>query len=128
MYASSRRPALALIAVACLFCGCPGKRSPVADYFDHAELQCETDQQRESVVAALNDALALPAAELRARRYPDYTGREGQWDFATLLSRYLVPDRPGRQLGDDIYRAVTSPAGRRVVRDFLHRKLGPPGS
>lgn len=92
------------------------RRNPVADYLDGAECQAETDAQRATVRAALDDLATQSPAALAARRYPDYQGRAHSWDVRTVLMKHLVPSSP-RSLptGADFYRDATAPAVRRLA-------------
>jgi hypothetical protein len=116
------RVTAALVALAAaLAAGCGRGANQVVDYLEHAELQCETEAQRQSVVGALEDILALSEAELRQRRYADYAGQPDAWDLPTLLSRHFVPDRQGRTLGPNFYSDAKSPAAQSLVRRVLGR-------
>ena len=115
--------AISMVAVLVGLCvsasGCRNERNPVVDYLDGAEVQYETEQQKENIINALNDALNLPAAELQGKRYRDYQGSDGQWDLPTVISRHFVPSSPEKHLGQDFYRDITSVAGRNKVADVL---------
>ena len=97
------------------------RRNPVANYLRGAELQCETDEQRANIVAALNDALTLPGDSLAARRYKDYQGQEGQWDMPTLIYRHFVPDHLGAMLGKHFYRDVKAREAQEIIRQIVQR-------
>lgn len=60
-------------------------------YFENVEIQYETETQKESILTVLNDILNLSADELKNKKYPNYTGKENQWDLPTLINRYFVP-------------------------------------
>ncbi len=95
--------------------------NPVAVFLENAELQYEGTIQRETIHEALNDILVLPEEKLKARRYRDYAGNKNQWDLPTLFTRYFVPDRQGRTLGNDFYRDVHSDETRREVMKIMKR-------
>lgn len=115
--------AIVLVMLLCVT-GCATRGNAVLAYLDGAELQCDSDMQRENIRTDLRDILTLPAGELAVRRYADYTGKAGQWDLPTLLVRHFVPARTGMTLGDVFYRDVTTDDVRQFVRGLLAR----PGS
>lgn len=95
--------------------------NPVAEYLEGAELQYETDVQKENIATALNDILNLPAEELKKRRYKDYTGKEKQWDLPTLIYRHFVPQWPGTTLGDNFYQDVKSKEAQEQVKQIFEK-------
>jgi len=101
--------------------GCAARGNAVLAYLDGAELQTNSDMQRENIRTALRDILTRPADELAVRRYADYTGKAGQWNLPTLLTRHFVPVRTGMTLGADFYRDVKADAVQALVRRFLER-------
>jgi len=113
-----------VLFAAVLPAGCRRKTNPVTEYLKSVEVQCETEEQRQTVVRALQDVLTLPEQELGRRRYADYAGRPEAWDLPTLLARYLVPDRQGRTFGPDFYADVKSPVVQPMVRRILGRLAG----
>jgi hypothetical protein len=113
-----------LTAVSGSFSGCRHDSNAVADYLTHAELQYETEGQKQSVIRALNDILALTGPELQQRRYDDYSGQPNTWDLPTLISRYFAPDRKGKTLGPRFYSDVKSARVQAEVRRILDRLSG----
>jgi hypothetical protein len=61
----------------------------LARYFRDAEVQAEDDAQIANLRAGLSDALKLPVASLRKKRYRDYQGKSDAWDLRTLLGQHL---------------------------------------
>lgn len=141
------RRALQLLLVgvlaACLFGGCSERRAsealsaasapetaastaPAAEadnaliaYLRGAELQVETDAQRNELRRALNDLQALPSADLRAARYAGADGQAGQRDIVQVLRAHVVPTAPR---GLDMTRLLSdrgTAEGRAAVRDTL---------
>ncbi|MBI4237509.1 MAG: hypothetical protein HY696_03700 [Deltaproteobacteria bacterium] len=96
-------------------------QNPVARYLEHAELQYEGERQRMNLIAALNDALQLSAADLQAKRYENYQGKKGQWDLPTVLYRHCVPSTEYSSLGNNFYRDVKSPAVQAIIVTLLTR-------
>ena len=76
---------------------------PVWSYLEGCEFQAEDEGQRANFRKGLDDALSLPVAELKARRYADYQGKAGQWDLETLFRKHLLPAQAGRTLGGNFY-------------------------
>lgn len=66
----------------------------VAAYLADAELQAETDAQRQELRRALTDLLERPASALAASRYAAPDGTPGQRDLAAVLRGHLVPRSP----------------------------------
>jgi hypothetical protein len=117
-------PGLLVAALAAVSAGCGERPNPVADYFDNVELQCETETQRQVVIGALGDILALGSNELGTRRYPDYRGTPDALDLPALITRHFVPDAAGKSLGPHFYHDVKSPRAQRLVRRLLDRLTG----
>ena len=93
--------------------------NPVADYLKSAELQYETEIQKENIANALNDILNLSEEQLKEKRYKDYTGRENQWDLPTLIYRHFVPEPPGTTLGDNFFQDIKSEETQEQIKQFL---------
>ena len=94
-------------------------------YLRGAEIQAETDAQREVLRRALRDLASLPPAELRAARYPGADGRPGERDLAQVLRAHLVPASPRGVDLDELLAGRDSEAGRAALRETLAR-LEPP--
>ncbi len=106
-------------ALAVMLAQCNPAGNPVLTYIKNAEVQYETDLQKENLAAALNDILTLPAGDLKKRKYRDYEGNENRWDLATLIQRHFVPDGAGRTLGDNFYRDVKAKEVQEEVSSIL---------
>ena len=78
-------------------------------YLENAEVQYSEESEKQNIVNALDDVLTLSPQQLAAKRYPDYSGNEQQWDLRTLFERYFVPEEQGRTLGDDFYEELKAP-------------------
>ena len=91
----------------------------VADYLREAQLQYEGEIQKDNIITALNDILNLSAEELMEKKYKDYTGKENQWDLATLIYRHFIPKSPGTTLGDDFFHDLKSAKVQVQVREIL---------
>lgn len=66
----------------------------VAAYLTDAELQAETDAQRQELRRALTDLLERPPSALATARYAAPDGMPGQRDLAAVLRGHLVPRSP----------------------------------
>lgn len=97
-------------------------RPPVLDYLEGSEYQGEASQ-RANFLKGLDDALSLAPAELKKRRYADYTGKPNQWDLATLFKKHLLPDKASRTLGDNFYNDIKD-ARVRANLQALRKRLG----
>ncbi len=99
---------LFIIAVTLTACNL-NQTDDVYEFFKNAELQYETEQQKESILTALDDILnlsLLKEEELRNKKYPNYTGEENQWDLPTLINRYFVPADQNITLGNNFYTQI----------------------
>jgi hypothetical protein len=56
-----------------------------------AERQVETDDQEQEIRRALEDLATLSPADLRNKRYADYSMQPARWTLAMLLQKYFVP-------------------------------------
>jgi hypothetical protein len=55
-----------------------------------AAASIQGDQSPEPVRDAIRDALNLPLAQLRAKRYADYQMKPGQWTFQEVIARHYT--------------------------------------
>ena len=88
----------------------------VVRYLKGAERQNETDDQRREIRHALEDLATLPPAELRKKRYADYSMKPGQWSLATLLHKYFVPPEPHTIDEARLYEDAQRPEARASVK------------
>jgi hypothetical protein len=78
-------------------CSRPGAsqaENTVVAYLDGAELQAETDAQRQEVYRALTDLLEKTPAELRQARYADTQGAANRRTIVEVIRAHFVPPRP----------------------------------
>jgi len=94
-------------------------------YLQGAEIQAETDAQRDVLRRALRDLASLPPAELRAARYPSSDGRPAQRDVVQVLRSHLVPARPQAVDLDALLVGRESEAGRAALGETLARVGAP---
>jgi hypothetical protein len=97
----------------------PQKPNGVVLYLEGAERQCETDDQRQEILRALEDLRTLDAGTLTKRRYADYQNVPGRWTLAQLLQKYFVPCEPRSIEERTLYRDAQEPAAREVVAQQL---------
>lgn len=97
----------------------PVSENLVVRFFADAELQVETRQQLREIQRALNDALTLPVAELRARRYADYTMTADRWTFGMLISAYFLSEQPINPELDEFYADSKQPEAAEVLAHWL---------
>lgn len=91
----------------------------VLAYFTDAELQAETDAQRQELRRALTDLIEQPAAALRSARYAATDGTAGQRDLAQLLRGHFVPAAPRALDLETLIAAKPSPRLQAMVRRRL---------
>lgn len=101
-------------------CDCPEPNNLVR-YFNGAELQVETDDQRAEIERALTDLLKLAPRELKEKRYANYTGKLKQWTLLTLLQKYYVPGSAPDVLGTEakLYADAQAREAKTVIRKLL---------
>jgi hypothetical protein len=94
----------------------------VLDYLEGAELQCENSR---TAAVELRFILRSDADGIRSHLFPDYSGLP-TWTLSDFICGYFVPDHTGAVLGDDPECQITSPAARRIIREFysaLHAEI-----
>ncbi len=91
----------------------------VVRYFSDADLQAETRQQLREIRRALNDALTLPVAELRKRRYADYTMAPDRWTFGKLVGSYFMSTQPVDPESKKFYEDSKKPEATEVLKRRL---------
>lgn len=97
--------------------------NPIVRYLRGAELQAEDEAQVANIHRAFEDLVALPTAELRARRYADYQGTPGAWDLPRVIRSHFVPEsRENAGIVDDpdaFWAAADSDEVRALAREML---------
>ena len=91
----------------------------VVRFLTAAERQCETAEQQDEILRALEDLRRLSSSDLKRRRYADYAMVPDQWTLAVLLEKYFVPSTPHRIDEDSFYQDAQDPAARRVVDEHI---------
>ena len=94
-------------------------QNSVMDYLQGAEIQYETDQQRETLVSAMGDALSLSAEQLKTKKYRDFLGKENQWDLPTLINKYFVPNQAEKTLGNNFYHDLKTKEAQTEIKNIL---------
>ena len=92
------------------------KHNAVVAFLAHAELQAETNSQRQEISKALGDLLHKSPSDLRDSRYADYEGHAGAWSITELLRHYFVPNPPMKLEDKDFFADVSAPAARASIR------------
>jgi len=108
---------LLLLIISLLSCG--KETNQVLRYFENAEIQCETEDQKNSIINALNDILTLDTAELKEKRYADYRGQKGEWTIQVLLYHYFVPDAQSKIPGDNFFNDIKSDDLRDKIKSII---------
>ncbi len=88
-------------------------------YFRNAEMQYETEFQKEVIKKAINDMLSLNSLELKTQKYSNYTQKGEYWTITELIHKYFVPDNKSKSLGDRFYKEVNSEEVREQLQGFL---------
>ena len=96
-----------------------GNANTVAVFFQQAELQAESDEQRKEVRMVLSGLLELPVEQLKEKKYPDYQGHADQWDILKFLHAYFVPAKPQQLSAEQFYRDLPRPEARKAIQDQL---------
>ena len=95
------------------------QKNQTAQYFENIEIQYENSAQKDEIIRALKDMLSLDINQLKAQRYSDYSGREGQWTLTELLNRYFVPDDSSKVPGDNFFEEVQTPEVQKIIKELL---------
>ena len=89
-------------------------------YLNGAELQVETDDQRQEIKKALQNMLNLSPEVLKKKRYKNYRIEENQWTLVELLQAYYFPSKPMALEHDiSLYRETSDPKVRQIVSKLL---------
>jgi hypothetical protein len=96
-----------------------GIENQTAKYFRGVEVQYENSNSKRIIIRALNDILTLSEQELKAKRYPDYAGREENWDLPKLIYSYFVPDDSQKIMGKNLYKDLKTDEVQRILEDIL---------
>lgn len=91
----------------------------VVRYLKGAERQVETDDQELEIRRALEDLATLSPADLRKKRYADYSMQPGRWTLAMLLHKYFVPAELQTIDEDRLYQDAQQPEARAVVKSHI---------
>ena len=92
----------------------------VVIFFKNAEIQAETDEQRQEIKLVLLDMLNLTADELRIRKYPDYQNNSNQWDVIKFANSYFVPASPQVLAADTFFEDLEKPEARAVIQQLIN--------
>ncbi|MCF6255808.1 MAG: hypothetical protein L3J89_09140 [Gammaproteobacteria bacterium] len=90
----------------------------IVAFFDEAERQIETDDQRQVLAQALNDMLTLSPDELRKQRYANYQLEPGKWTLHEILARYYAA-RPPIEFDELLYEETASSRAKNAIKKAL---------
>ena len=96
------------------------KDNVVAAFFNEAELQIETNDQRQELTRALQDMLTLTSDKLRAQRYANYQLEPGKWTLNEILSRYYYA-RPPLAFHKHLYEDATKDKAKEKINEALKK-------
>lgn len=118
----------AVLLFACLFVGCQSivpEKNVVVLFFDEAELQIETQDQREKLARALEDMFTLKPSQLRKKLYADYQLVKGMWTLKDILHAYYIPALPQRSFDDSdrLYVDAASSSAKSSVKKARDKLL-----
>lgn len=94
------------------------KGNVLVAFFEEAELQIETGDQRHELARALQDMLTLTPDALRMQRYANYQLEPKKWTLNEILSRYYYA-RPPIEFEELLYRDITTTEGRVKIEQAL---------
>ena len=102
-----------------------GVENPVSNFLRSAMLNCDTAAQRDTVAAALSDALTLSTKKLKKKKYANDMGKKDSRGLPALLAKYFIPTSAYKSLGKQFYKDIKSDR----VQDLLRKILDtiPPG-
>ncbi|MDR3159620.1 MAG: hypothetical protein LBU11_11600 [Zoogloeaceae bacterium] len=81
--------------------------------------QAQTRRQLLEIRRALDDALTLPIAELRARRHADYMLTPNRWTFWELLAAYFISARLADAESETFYADSKKPEAKAALERRL---------
>jgi hypothetical protein len=103
---------LVLTGVACT----PQAEPALARYLAGAEIQAESDEQRQILAAALDDMSRLPEGELRSKRYGPR-----ELPLPSLLRAHLMPAEPIAVEDNEFYEDGDDPRVRDAIAKLRQR-------
>lgn len=99
---------------------CQEDKSPTKTYlyFYNAEIQYETDFQKDVITEALNDMIRLDSIRLKAKRYSNYNQKGDYWTINELVYKYFVPDESSKTLDENFFSELNSSEVRSLLKKF----------
>ena len=95
------------------------KATQTYNYFCNAEIQYETDFQKNVIIEAINDLMKLDSIELKSKRYSNYNQKGEFWNITELINRYFVPGKEGMTLGDNFFFEVRDDEVQEILFKIL---------
>lgn len=94
--------------------------SHLAQYLENAELQCETEEQKENIHQAFRDMLTLSPEELKGKLYKNYQGIP-EWQAHVVLEKHFVPDSQMFLDKDTFYEDLKDPRAQKNIQQWLKK-------
>ena len=96
------------------------KATQTYNYFCNAEIQYETEFQKDVLIEAINDLIKLDSTQLKSKRYSNYNQEGEFWDITELINKYFVPEKNGITLGDNFFIEVRDKEVQELLIKFLN--------
>jgi len=97
------------------------KENNTARFFEGVEIQYETPEQREVIMEALQDMLALSEVKLRAKEYPDFYRKNKTIKIEQVINSFFVADDPKKALNNDFYKELCTETVRKILGELLDK-------
>ena len=115
---------LLIVLIAMLLLGGTMEENKTAHFFEGIEIQCETAEQREIIIEALNDMLTLSENELKKKEYPDTFRKGGRINIQQVIYSYFVPDDSKKSLDYNFYKELRTKEVRELIVKLLDKLRG----
>ena len=89
-----------------------------ASYLENAEIQFETEQQKNTLLKVFKDIQTIPPDSLELSTYPDYKGQKSIWSIQQVLYRYIVPDKSNKKLGYEFYSELKTKEVQTIIKQM----------
>lgn len=93
------------------------------EYFDNADLQVETADQKAEIIRALGHIVELPPERLAEQRYSDYEGTPEQWTLMKIVNAYFYSAMSPSLSEENFLQELTEYGVRNRIDELVTRML-----